>query len=431
MKKVSSIVCFLFISLSVAFADIDAESIPDIITSMNHARFRLDRAEATINVYEEYNINIGFSILDVDSAILNNNFTVNSTSLKDGNVIVNDDSKQFFLFPKKIFVGAGMKVNGIGIGLGYQFSYHNLTLRELEAIPASLDPSGSPEDIIDSIQNAFVGVSDRFITTHTISFGMTFLDDTVELNIPFSFTAANKNYYSTSFGAPSSASALKDSPKGNMAFSVFPKVRYNTGGIAFTYIETTIGFGINSGSQKTSSTTYSDGHAVTVFAGAEMGLQIITNPITILAEPDISIAVGFNSGSEMINALDGQAHMAQYIRNNTPVKIEVKVPVKFYSSIGNAISMYGTPILGLSYAQHGASGIDEGVGNDSVYGAIYGFEAGFEFTPIENLTFGFELQGLGGPQISLDDDFVYITNPDNINSSTFTFGLNASLVWRF
>ncbi len=62
MKKCLLIVCFLYIGIISAFADIKAENTADILSSVNYAKFQLDKLETVFEVHEPYEIKLVFSI---------------------------------------------------------------------------------------------------------------------------------------------------------------------------------------------------------------------------------------------------------------------------------------------------------------------------------------------------------------------------------
>ncbi len=421
MKKIYIILTMLFVSITSLFAGIDAQNIPEIVNGIDHAKFRLDRLETVVKVRDRYDIKIGASILDIDSSIFNNDYAVAATSINDSGNIEYSENDQSYIFPKKIFFGFSMNVNGIGFGFGYQFAYSTLTLDDLGL--------WGTQTFTDDNSNYGSTLTDRLITSHTFAFGLVALGGALEFNVPFSFTAANSEYYSTYITA--SETGERATPEGNVSFSMLPSFTYNTRGKAFTYITTTFGFGINKGTDIKND--YISGHAIGLSLEVEMGLNVMTDPINILIQPDIYASVGINSDSYAINALYTSAHKAQYSKGSTPVLAYVNLPVEFSSSIGNAIRIYGEPQLGFFYSQHGVSDIAiSSVGDEAIYGLMYGMEAGVSFAPIENLTFAFDLHAIGGPNYTLQSsDYVYIVGADVVNGSSFTFGLNASLLWRF
>ncbi len=427
MKKIYIILAMLFVCTTTVFAGIDAKNIPEIINGENYAKFRFDRLETVARVNEEYDVKIGASILDITSSIFNNNYTVASTSLTDSGNVSYKTGEQFYLFPKKIFLGASMKIGDVAFGLGYQFAYSTLTLGDLN-LGDTQDSTISGIDLSSSDYSDLL--TDRMITSHTIAFGMVLLDGALELNIPFSFTAADNDYYSTYFEENSSGRAV---PKGNMAFSMLPSVTYNTSGKAFTYVTTKFGFGMNEGTDVDND--YAHGYALGFSLEVEFGLNIMTDPINISWQPDIYFAIGVDSASPnaAIDAKSTSAHMVQYSKGNSPMLAYINMPIEFSSSIGNAITLYATPQIGLFYAKDGVTDMTvSGVSDKDTYGAMYGIEAGIGFAPIEDLSFNFDFNAIGGPNYTLQsDDYVYIYGADVVDGSQFTFGLNASVKWRF
>ncbi len=429
MRKICmilTVLTMLFVSMTSLFAAIDAKHIPDMINADNFAKFRLDRLEAVGLVSEKYDVKIGASILDIDSSFFNNNYAVSSTSLKsDGDIDYSaTPNSQSFMFPQKMFVGFSMNINDVGFGFGYQFAYSRLTLGDLSLSDTQTDIYS--DDVSDL-------VSDRMITSHTLSFGMVLNDGAIEFNVPVSFTAANKDYYSTVF-TESTDSGTRATPEGNTAFSMLPSFTYNTSGRAFTYITTTFGFGMNKGTDIIDS-EYKQGYALGFSLEVELGLQVITDPINILIQPDIYMAFGVNSDSESaaIDARYASAHTIQYSKGNDPILAYINIPVQFSSSIGNAITLYATPQLGMFYSKDGVTDIAVSyVAYKDTYGLMYGIEAGIGFAPIENLLFNFDIHAIGGPNYTLQStDYVYIVGGEVVNDSDFTFGLNASLTWKF
>ncbi len=428
MRKIYIILTTLFVGMSSLFAGIDVNNIPEIINGENHAKFALDRLEAVGRVSETYDVKIAASILDISSSIFNNNYAVSETSLEDnGNIGFSTvENTQSFMFPQKMFLGFSMNVGGIGFGFGYQFAYSGLTLGDL-----SLDGVQSMVVADDDGANAIDYsslMSDRMITSHTFSFGMSFAGGALVFNTPFSITAANNEYYSTVFTASESEDeAVRATPEGNVAFSMLPSITYNTTGRAFKYITGTLGFGMNKGTDI--SNDYEQGYAFALSLEVELGLNLITDPINILIQPDIYMAFGINSSHAVIDAQDTSAQSVQYSVDNKPILIYLNVPVEFSSSIGNAITLYAAPQLGLYYS---SNGLDMAVIDDDIYGIMYGIEAGVGFTPIENLLFNFDIHAIGGPAYTLkNSDYVYVLGGDVVNSSSFTLGLNASLIWKF
>ncbi len=435
MKKIYIILATLFVSITSLFADIDAQNIHKIINGVNHAKFSLNRLEALGGVYDAYSIKVGASIEDFSSSIINNNYSVIATSVgSDGLVDIGDEdgtitTRQYFSFPSKMFVGAGMTVNNIGFGLGYQFAHSVLTLDDL-----GYETSSSNDD--DEL--AGDSLTDRYITSHTLTFGMVLLNGAIEFNIPFSFTVANKEYYS-SYREESSSEEKLGSPIGNRAFSVLPSITYYTSGNAFTYITGTLGFGMNKGSswaygvdddgETLDTQSYTSGYATSVSLEVELGLNLLRSPINIAWTPKVYFAVGINSTEYFIDAMDPEAHKAGYEADNVPVLLCVNMPFNFSTSIGTAINLYAEPEVGFFYTPDGGDELD----NEYALGLMYGMKAGVEFAPIDDLTFGFDVHAIGGPRDTLESsDFVYVVdNAINGTGSNFTFGVNASLTWRF
>lgn len=429
MKKIYIILATFFVSISSLFADIDAENIHEIIGGFNHARFTLDRFEVLGMVNDKYDLKIGISIQDINSSIVNNASSLTPVYIDDGSILIGDEddttstSKQFFNFPSKMFAGFGMTVNNVGFGFGYQLAYSRLTLEDFGLV-----------DGVDVTENS---LTDRYIFSHTFSFGMVLLDGAFEINAPFSFTAADNSYYSSYFDET-------ESPKGNKAFSMLPSVQYNTRGDSFKYIKGTFGFGINQATEKLQdvdddgepvedSYTYSDGHAASVYVAVELGLNLLRNPITIAWSPKLSLAVGINSDSYYIDAMDPEAHKSGYLSGEVPVFLCLTSPFRFSTSIGTAINLYGEPEIGAFYTTDGG----DAVANDDAFGFMYGMKAGLEFRPIDDLTLGFDVHAIGGSSgissaILESSDYVYVVdNAIESSGGNFTFGVNASLTWRF
>lgn len=369
MKKFLLVSVAIFMSITMAFADVDIWNIPDVITGVNSVKFTPERVELIAGTEM---IKVGASLLNV-KAIFNTGADV--IERKDYNE-PGANIKQGFNFMSRGFVSVVGNFSSVSVGLGYQY---DVTRGVIES-----SSTGLVEGVVPHLEK-------KLAMSHGIGVGLAFLEKKLLFNIPIFIGAADKKAYGVDSKFP-------------MIIGLKPWAKYVFGGQVMDYLKLTIDYGmIGKAAENKSASSFG------VIFGA--GFTFATDPVKMYSEPEVSFYMGMDS-SKIVDAssagtVNDWHSFYNKDKNKNLMLFAINFPVEFSAMIADSVKAYGKPSIAIGY-KTGAINIEKKNGDTDVrsaFGIGYGLVVGLTFTPVENLEVN--LEGVGGTV----DNYQYLSDP--------------------